>query len=122
MRKAPLKIGRLFINIFLVAGLIGLLAVYVVIVSDLPSRLYTADQWEYLSYNAARSITQSAPTLEAEMDEMKEGVFVTAALSEWETNVDATLTANYEEQAGVNITVYDLDYQSEYLLTYPGPA
>jgi hypothetical protein len=122
MRKAPLKIGRLFINIFLVAGLISLLAVYVVIVSDLPSRLYTTDQWEYLSYNSARSITQSAPTLEAEMDEMKEGVFVTTALSEWETNVDATLTAQYEEQAGVNITVYDLDYQSEYLLTYPGPA
>lgn len=122
MRKAPLKIGRLFINILLVAGLIGLLAVYAVIVSDLPSRLYTSDQWEYLSYNTARSITQTAPTLEAEMDEMKEGVVTTAALSEWETNVDATLTAHYEEQSGVNITVYDLDYQSEYFLTYPGPA
>lgn len=122
MRKAPLKIGRLFINILLVAGLIGILAAYVVIVSDLPSRLYTTDQWEFLSYNTARSITQTAPTLEAEMDEMKEGVAATAALSEWETYVDATLTAHYEEQAGVTITVYDLDYQSEYLLTYPGPA
>jgi len=122
MRKAPIKIGRLFINILLVAGLIGVLAVYGVIVSDLPSRLYTTDQWEYLSYNTARSITQAAPTLEAEMDEMKEGVAVTAVLSEWETKVDATLTAHYEEQAGVNITVYDLDYQSEYLLTYPGPV
>jgi hypothetical protein len=122
MRKAPLKIGRLFINILLAAGIIGLLAVYVVIVSDLPSRLYTTDQWEYLSYNKARSITQSAPTLDAQMAEIKEGVAVTTALSEWETNVDATLTAHYEEQAGVIITVYDLDYQSEYLLTYPGPA
>lgn len=122
MRKEPLKIGRLFINILLVAGLIGLLAVYVVIVSDLPSRLYTTDQWEYLSYNTARSITQSAPTLNAEMDAMEEGVVITAILSEWETKVDATLTARYEEQSGVIITVYDLDYQSEYLLTYPGPA
>jgi hypothetical protein len=56
------------------------------------------------------------------MDEMKEGVFIIAALSEWKTKVDATLTAHYEEQSGVSITVYDLDYQSEYLLTYPGPA
>ena len=122
MPKEPLKIGRLFINILLVAGLIGILAVYAVIVSDLPSRLYTTDQWEYLSYNTARSITQTAPTLEAEMDEMKEGVGPTAVLSEWETKVDATLTAHYEEKAGVTITVYDLEYQSEYLLTYPGPA
>ena len=122
MGKAPLKVGRLFINILLVAGLIGILAIYAVIVSDLPSRLYTTDQWEYLSYNKARSITQSAPTLEAEMDEMKEGIAVATALSEWETIVDATLTANYEEQEGISITVYDLDYQSEYLLTYPGPA
>jgi len=56
------------------------------------------------------------------MDEMKEGVAVTAALSEWETKVNATLTANYEEQAGVIITVYDLEYKSEYVLVYPGPA
>jgi len=122
MRKEPLKIGRLFINILLAAGLIGLLVVYAVIVSDLPSRLYTTDQWEYLSYNYARSITQSAPTLEAEMDEMKEGVAVTAALSEWETKVNATLTASYEEQEGVIITIYDLGYKSEYVVVYAGPA
>jgi hypothetical protein len=121
MPKTNLNIGRLFIIILLVGGLVGLLAIYVVIVSDLPSRLYTSDQWEYLSYNTARSITQTAPTLEAEMDEMKEGVVETVAFSEWDTIVDATLTAHYEEQTGVIITVYDLDYQSEYLLTYPGP-
>ena len=122
MPKTPLKIGRFFINILLVAGLIGILAFYAVIVSDLPSRLYTTDQWEYLSYNKGRSITQTAPTLNAEMEESDEGLVVTTVLSEWETNVDATLMAHYEEQAGVTITVYDLDYQSEYLLTYPGPA
>ncbi len=122
MPLASLKIKRLFLNFLLFAGLIGMLAVYAVIVSDLPSRLYTTDQWEYLSYNTARSITQSAPILEAEMDEMKEGVAVFAALSEWQTKVNATLTASYEEQEGVNITVYDLDYKSEYLLVYSGPA
>ena len=122
MSKPPLKISRLFINILLIGGLIGILGFYTVIVSDLPSKLYTSDQLEYLSYNTGRSITQSAPTLEGEMDEMKEGVLITTLLSEWKTKVNATLTANYEEQSGVSITVYDLDYQSEYLLTYPGPA
>ena len=122
MRKAPLKTRRLFINILLVAGLIGILAIYATIVSDLPSRLYTPDQWAYLSYNTARSITQSAPTFEAEMDEMKEGVAVavTSDFFDWQTRVNATLDSRYEEQSGVNITVYDLDYQSEYILTYPG--
>jgi len=122
MSKPPLKISRLFINILLIGGLFGILGFYAVIVSDLPSKIYTSDQWEYLSYNTSRSIIQSAPTLEAEMDEMKEGVLITTLLSEWKTKVDAILTANYEEQSGVSITVYDLDYQSEYLLTYPGPA
>jgi hypothetical protein len=122
MRKASLPTGRLFINILLIAGLIGILAVYAVIVSDLPSRLYTADQWAYLSYNTGRSITQSAPTFEAEMDEMKvgEGEAVASDFFDWKTKVNATLQARYEAQSGVNITVYDLDYQSEYLLTYPG--
>jgi len=120
MRKKPLKTGRLLINTLLVVGLIGILAVYAITVSDLPSRLYTPDQWEYLSYNTGRSIIQSAPTFEAEMDEMKEGVVVPTDFFDWETMVNATLIARYEEQAGVNITVYDLDYQSEYLLSYPG--
>jgi len=120
--KSPITIGRILINVILVGGLIGIMAFYAIIVSDLPSRLYTTDQWEYLSYNKERSITQTAPTLNAEMDETHEGLAGTAVLSEWETNIDATLTARYEEQAGVTITVYDLDYQSEYLLTYPGPA
>jgi len=39
MPKETPKFGRLVINVLLVAGLIGLLAVYAVIVSDLPSRL-----------------------------------------------------------------------------------
>jgi hypothetical protein len=120
MRKAPLKTGRLFINILLIAGLIGVLAVYAVIVSDLPSRLYTPDQWAYLSYNTSRSITQTAPTFEAEMDQIKEGVAVPSDFFDWKTKVNATLEARYKEQAGVNITVYDLDFQSEYLLSSPG--
>ncbi len=112
------KIGRVLINILMVVGLIALLAIYAVVVSDLPSRLYTEDQWEYLSYNYGRSITQSAPMLEAEK---ADGDVVITPLSVWETNVDATLTARYEEQSGVNITIYDLDYQSEFVLLYPGP-
>jgi hypothetical protein len=56
------------------------------------------------------------------VEEMKEGVSVSTPLPEWKTRVNATLSARYEEGVGVNITVYDLDYQSEYSLTYPGSA
>lgn len=118
MPTSTKQIGRILINVLLVIGLVVLLAAYAIIVADLPSRLYTDDQWEYLSYNYGRSITQSGLTV----NEMKdEGIIELAPLSVWETDVDATLTARYEEQSGVNITVYDLDYRSEYLLIYPGP-
>jgi len=122
MNIRSIKTRRLFINILLIAGLIGILAIYAVTVSDLPSRLYTPDQWEYLSYNTGRSITQTAPTLDAAMEELKEGESVIMPLGEWATSVNATLAAQYEQQAGVNITVYDLDYQSEYILAFPGGA
>ncbi|HET90863.1 MAG TPA: zinc-ribbon domain-containing protein, partial [Chloroflexi bacterium] len=37
-------------------------------------------------------------------------------------HVRAALDARYEEQDGVVVTVYDLDFEAEYHLTYPGPA
>ncbi len=123
MRKKPLNIRNLFVNVLLLGGLIALLVIYVRIVSDLPSRLYTEAQHDFLSYNTARSIVQTAPTMKTEMAEaegLAEVDIALAMLPVWDTEVDATLTAQYEEQSGVSVTVYDLDYQSEYLLSYSG--
>jgi len=119
MRKGFKWTGMVLLNGLLLVGLIGLLAAYLVVVIDLPSRVYTAAQREYLSYNYKRSITQAAPILTVVE---AEGRVEPAILAPQESRVRATLAARYEEQGGVNVTVYDLDFRSEYLLAYRGPA
>ena len=118
MRKLFKRGGIMVVNGLLLVGLVGLLAAYLVVVIDLPSRVYTAAQREYLSYNYERSITQSAPTLAVVETEDHVEAAILAAL---ESRVQATLAARYEEREGVTVTVYDLDFSSEYLLAYPGP-
>jgi hypothetical protein len=39
---------------------------------------------------------------------------VTANFASWEDEVQATLQARYEEQDGVSVTLYDLDFESSY--------
>ena len=60
-RKAIWKVVRSALMVF---GIIALLGVYIFTVSDLPSRVYTDTQREFLAYNQLRSIQQIAPTLE----------------------------------------------------------
>ena len=104
----------------LLAGLVGVLIFNLVIVIDLPSRVYTAEQLAYLDYNRSRSISQVAPSWNIITDE---GVAQPAILSYIRENrVRASLYARYEEQDGVSVTVYDLDFRGEYHLVYDGPA
>jgi hypothetical protein len=102
----------------LLVGLIGALICNLVIVSDLPSRVYTTEQLAYLDYNRSRSIRQVAPTWNVITTE---GTAHSAILSYVrETRVRASLHARYEEQEGVSVTVYDLDFRGEYDLVYDG--
>jgi hypothetical protein len=107
-----------FVNGVLLAGLVGLLIAYLVIVSDLPSQIYTTAQWEYLRYNASRRISQLAPTWNLIQSD---GLATPTILPVRENHVQATLVARYEEQDGVSVTVYDLDFRGEYRLAHPGP-
>jgi hypothetical protein len=103
----------------LLVGLIGALIFNLVIVSDLPSRVYTAEQLAYLDYNRSRSIKQVAPSWNVVT---AEGSIQPALLSYVrETRVRASLHARYEELEGVSATVYDLDFRGEYHLVYDGP-
>ncbi|MDY7076462.1 MAG: hypothetical protein SXV54_06000 [Chloroflexota bacterium] len=109
----------LLVNSLLLATLAGLLIIYLGIVSsDIPVHVYTPEQYAYLSYNRSRIISQDAPVwnLVSPGDQI-----IPASLSEWETYVQAVLDAHYEEQEGIIVTVYDLDFHSEYHLAYPGP-
>ena len=108
----------MFVNALLLVGLIGLLFAYSVAVSDLPSRVYTLEQRKFLSHNYGRSVSQQAPTWNIVQSE---GQIVPTILPGQESRVRATLAARYEEQGGVSVTVYDLDFHGKYSLTHPGP-
>jgi hypothetical protein len=110
----------LFINGLLLMGLIGLLIAYLAVVaSNVPAHVYTSEQYEYLSYNRGRIINQDAPIWNVILPDEQ---VVPAALSDWKTHVQAVLDARYEEQGGVVVTVYDLDFHGEFHLVYPGPT
>jgi hypothetical protein len=119
MNQSTKRIGRVLVNGLLLMGLVGLLAAYTIAVSDLPSRVYTPGQREYLEYNFGRTVSQVAPTWNI----VQSGDQVAATiLPGRESRVRATLAARYEEQEGVSVTVYDLDFHGEYLLAHSGPA
>jgi len=118
MHKASRQVKRVIVNGLLSVSLIGLLITYLAVVGDLPSRVYTPTQQEYLSYNYGRSVSQSAPILNiVQLGEKVESTILPGQKS----LVRATLAARYEEQEGVSATVYDLDFYGEYQLAHHGP-
>lgn len=118
MHQASKQIKKVIVNGLLLVSLIGLLIAYLAVVGDLPARVYTTAQQEYLSYNYGRSVSQSAPTWNiVQLGEKVESTILPGQKS----LVRATLAARYEEQEGVSATVYDLDFYGEYQLAHHGP-
>jgi hypothetical protein len=111
---------NLLANGILLAGLVGVLILNLVIVIDLPTRVYTAKQLAYLDYNRSRSISQAAPSWSIIRADGTTHPAIPSYIRE--NRVRASLYAHYEEQDGVSVTVYDLDFRGEYLLVYDGPA
>ena len=116
MRRSSRQIGRVLLNGLLLVGLVGLLFAYAVAVTDLPSRVYTSAQREVLRANIGRSISQAAPTWNI-VQTASEGYATPTIFPGQESHVRAVLAARYEEQSGVSVTVYDLDFHGEYLLS-----
>jgi hypothetical protein len=103
----------------LLMSLIGLLIAYLLVVNDLPSQILSVAQQEYLSYNVRRTISQLAPTWNI-VDAV--GQVGPTLLPGQESHVRVTLDARYEEQDGVSVTVYDLDFRGVYHLVHNGPV
>ncbi len=136
MRKILKQAKNTLVNGLLLTGLVGLLMVYLAAIgSDVPTHVYTPRQYEYLNYNRGRIVSQSAPVWNLLLSDANTGQIgadgsaaspggqvVPAILSELETRVQATLDARYQEQDGIIVTVYDLDFHGEYHLVYPGPV
>lgn len=115
--RARRRIGRVAVNGLLLVGVAGLLVAYLVVVNDLPSRVYTSVQREYLAYNAGRSLAQAAPTWNVlPLDSSA----VPTSLPGQDSQVRAVLVARYEEQDGVSVTVYDLEFRGQYRLVHSG--
>jgi hypothetical protein len=109
-----LKRGTLIlINGSLLLVLVGLLATYLLLVSDLPEHVYTVEERAFLSYNDARRVAQLAPTWNVVLPG---GDATPMHLPGQDSRVRATLVARQEEQGGVSVTTYDLDFRGEYRL------
>jgi double zinc ribbon protein len=112
------RVGTVIVNGMLLLVLVGLLAAYLMIVNDLPARVYTEVQQEYLAYNSRRSLSQVAPSWHVVLPGSDT---VSTYLPGQDSRVRAKLKARYEEQDGVSATVYDLDFAAEYHLRHTGP-
>lgn len=115
-----------FIGVLLF-GLASLVLVVLVVVNSLEEQIYTEGQQEFLDYARGRAITQAPVTTNfLSYASGAPGVVVAGADAEtqpanfsvWENHVQATLKARYEEQEGVSVTLYDLDFESEYHLQH----
>ena len=62
MRKAVKRTKNTFVNGILLMGLVGVMIAYLAVIGgDMATHLYTPDQYEYLSYNRGRVLSQAAP-------------------------------------------------------------
>ena len=106
-------------NALLFVGILGLLIVYFFTINDLPGRIYTPAQQEYLAYNNRLSVSQLSPSLNVMKAAGATGSTsdMQALMPSTESRVRASINARYEEQQGVSVTVYDLAFQGQYQLT-----
>jgi hypothetical protein len=117
--KTRQRFATVLISGALIVALVALLGAYLLVVRDLPSRVYTAPQRKFLDYNRMRSIEQAAPTWTYFQPQ---GIALPPVLPGQESRVQATLVARYEEQEGVSVTLYDLDFRGRYRLSLGEPA
>ncbi|MCP4360233.1 MAG: zinc ribbon domain-containing protein [Chloroflexi bacterium] len=101
-------------------GLVAALLFFLFTVNTLESQVFTAEQSDFLSYNRGRVINQQALTTnfyhgQLGYNEVDGSVApVTANFTSWQNEVRAILQARFEEQDGVSVTLYDLDFESSY--------
>jgi len=128
MFKSMMSGTRVVLVLVLLVLLLGILIVFPALARlSLGSLLYTQSQQEFLSYNSGRAIVQAPATwnlLEGELVGADAAaaaptVLGPAMFASWDNYVEATLDARYEEQNGVSVTIYDLDFVGQYSIQAP---
>jgi hypothetical protein len=112
MRKKH-TLRRMIVVGVLISSLLGLLAIYFSAVNNLPSEIYSAAQYEFLTRNYVKSVYQMAPVLNTIG---ADGIMEAITLPWRRSHVRAYLKAQQEEFEGVSATIYDLEFYGEYEL------
>lgn len=115
------------LSVFLIISIIALLIFYNGMARNLSAQIYTPVQQDLLSYSSRRVLLQS-PIVTNRYETMgamdtffpleNNMPVVPANFSVWENRVNAILDASYEEENGVSLTRYDLNFNSEYHFQY----
>ena len=116
LRPGCLSIVLILILLGMMVGLIGLTV-------QLPSRVYTTEQQEWLSYNSTRQVNQIAPEVNYRLFSA-DAIGLTAvpkpiSFGARESHITADIDVRYKDHEGATVTAYDLRFAATYLVVNP---
>ncbi len=88
---------------------------------QLPHRVYTTEQQEWLSYNSTRQVNQLAPEVNYRLFSDMAAVPKPVAFGARESHITADMDVRYKDHEGATVTAYDLRFAATYLIANPDP-
>jgi hypothetical protein len=111
------------LSIVLILILLGMMVGSIGLTSQLPRRVYTTEQQEWLALNNQLRVRQSAPEMNySPFSALGDKSFVIpkpAALGARESHITADMNVRYKEKNGATVTAYDLRFAAAYLIANP---
>ena len=115
-RPGCLSIVLILILLGMMVGLIGLTV-------QLPRRVYTTEQQQWLSYNSTRRVNQLAPEVNYRLFVMDASgptaLPKPVAFGARESHITADMDVHYKDHEGATVTAYDLRFAATYLIVNP---
>ncbi len=111
-------------SVVLILILLGMMVGSIGLTSQLPRRVYTAEQQEWLALNDQLRVRQSAPeinysVLSASSSYLPAVPSQPLALGARESHITADIDVRYKEKDGATVTAYDLHFAATYLIANP---
>lgn len=127
----PLRLGC--ISIILIAILLGMMAGLIGLTAQMPRRVYTPGQQQWLAYNSRLRVDQSPPVVNSLgyassavslFDSSRRGVVPPVvpkpvAIGARESHITADINVRYKDYEGATVTAYDLRFAATYLVANP---
>jgi len=117
LRPGCLSVVLILILLGMMVGLIGLTV-------QLPRRVYTTEQQQWLSYNSMRRVNQLAPEVNYRLFVMDASGLTAVpakpvAFGARESHITADMDVRYKDHEGATVTAYDLRFAATYLIVNP---